>query len=99
MNNRRGARTVPGVHDLLRRQTLPRQFADRHGSGSDWAESASDALEKRHRPQRFDIYLSLENHLNNWKRLGFGDEDVAKPGSDRLVDTVAATAPPVPSPT
>jgi probable F420-dependent oxidoreductase len=37
-----------------------------------------------------DIYLSLANYLNSWKRLGFTDEDVAKPGSDRLVDAVVA---------
>lgn len=36
------------------------------------------------------IYLDLANYVNNWKRLGFGDEDVAKPGSDRLVDAVVA---------
>ena len=37
-----------------------------------------------------DIYLNLTNYLNNWKRLGFTDEDVARPGSDRLVDAVVA---------
>ena len=37
-----------------------------------------------------DIYLNLQNYLNNWKRLGFSDDDVAKPGSDRLVDSVVA---------
>ncbi|EKF24968.1 putative F420-dependent oxidoreductase family protein [Mycolicibacterium hassiacum DSM 44199] len=37
-----------------------------------------------------DMYLNLRNYLNNWKRLGFSDEDVAKPGSDRLVDAVVA---------
>ena len=37
-----------------------------------------------------EIYLNLANYLNNWKRLGFTDEDVAKPGSDRLVDAVVA---------
>jgi len=37
-----------------------------------------------------EIYLNLTNYLNNWKRLGFTDEDVAKPGSDRLVDAVVA---------
>lgn len=36
------------------------------------------------------IYLNLANYLNNWKRLGFSDQDVAKPGSDRLVDAVVA---------
>jgi probable F420-dependent oxidoreductase len=37
-----------------------------------------------------EIYLNLTNYLNNWKRLGFTDEDVAKPGSDRLVDAFVA---------
>ena len=37
-----------------------------------------------------DFYLNLSNYLNNWKRLGFTDEDVAKPGSDRLIDAVVA---------
>jgi probable F420-dependent oxidoreductase len=37
-----------------------------------------------------ELYLSLTNALNNFKRLGFTDEDVAKPGSDRLVDAFVA---------
>ena len=37
-----------------------------------------------------DIYLNLANYLNSWKRLGFTDDEVAKPGSDRLVDAVVA---------
>ncbi len=37
-----------------------------------------------------EIYLNLDNYLNSWKRLGFSDSDVAKPGSDRLVDAVVA---------
>jgi probable F420-dependent oxidoreductase len=37
-----------------------------------------------------DIYLNLANYLNSWKRMGFTDEDVARPGSDRLVDAVVA---------
>jgi probable F420-dependent oxidoreductase len=37
-----------------------------------------------------DFYLDLSNYLNNWKRLGFTDEDVAKPGSDKLIDAVVA---------
>lgn len=39
------------------------------------------------------IYLNLANYLNNWKRLGFSEEDLAKPGSDRLVDSVVAYGP------
>ena len=37
-----------------------------------------------------EIYLNLTNYLNSWTRLGFTDEDVAKPGSDHLVDAVVA---------
>jgi probable F420-dependent oxidoreductase len=40
--------------------------------------------------ETLDFYLNLSNYLNNWKRLGFTDEDVAKPGSDRLIDAVVA---------
>jgi probable F420-dependent oxidoreductase len=32
------------------------------------------------------MYLSLANPTNNFKKLGFSDDDVVKPGSDRLVD-------------
>jgi probable F420-dependent oxidoreductase len=37
-----------------------------------------------------DIYLNLANYQNSWKRLGFTDEDIARPGSDRLVDAMVA---------
>jgi probable F420-dependent oxidoreductase len=37
-----------------------------------------------------EVYLNLANYVNNWKRSGFSDQDVAKPGSDRLVDAVVA---------
>ena len=37
-----------------------------------------------------EVYLNLTNYLNSWKRLGFSDEEIAKPGSDRLVDAVVA---------
>jgi len=37
-----------------------------------------------------DMYLGLTNYLNNFKRLGFTDEELAKPGSDRFVDAVVA---------
>jgi probable F420-dependent oxidoreductase len=36
------------------------------------------------------IYLGLPNYLNSWRRLGFAEEDVAPPGSDRLVDALVA---------
>lgn len=37
-----------------------------------------------------DIYLNLANYLNNWRRLGFTDDDITRPGSDRLVDALVA---------
>lgn len=37
-----------------------------------------------------DFYLNLSNYLNNWRRLGFTDKDIAKPGSDKLIDAVVA---------
>jgi probable F420-dependent oxidoreductase len=35
-------------------------------------------------------YLGLSNYVNNWLRLGFTENDVRKPGSDRLIDAVVA---------
>jgi probable F420-dependent oxidoreductase len=40
--------------------------------------------------QTVDFYLGLSNYVNNWKRLGFTDQDVARPGSDKLIDAVVA---------
>ena len=37
-----------------------------------------------------DFYLNLSNYLSNWRRLGFTDDDIAKPGSDKLIDAVVA---------
>lgn len=40
--------------------------------------------------QALDMYFNLANYRNNWKRLGFTDHEVSRPGSDRLVDAVVA---------
>ena len=37
-----------------------------------------------------DIYFNLANYRNSWKRLGFAEDEVHRPGSDRLVDAVVA---------
>ena len=34
------------------------------------------------------MYIGLPNYSNNWKRIGFTDEDTAHGGSDRLVDAL-----------
>jgi probable F420-dependent oxidoreductase len=41
-----------------------------------------------------DFYLGLSNYVNNWLRLGFTEDDVRKPGSDKLIDAVVAYGPP-----
>lgn len=40
--------------------------------------------------QALDMYFNLANYRNNWKRQGFTDDEVSRPGSDRLVDAVVA---------
>ncbi|MGA9674183.1 MAG: LLM class F420-dependent oxidoreductase [Mycobacterium sp.] len=37
-----------------------------------------------------DMYFNLANYRNSWKRLGFTEDEVTRPGSDRLVDAVVA---------
>jgi probable F420-dependent oxidoreductase len=37
-----------------------------------------------------DMYLGQQNYVNNWKRLGFNDDDLTRPISDRLVDAMIA---------
>lgn len=36
------------------------------------------------------FYLDLSNYVNNCRRLGFTDNDVRKPGSDKLIDALVA---------
>ena len=35
-------------------------------------------------------YLTLPNYTNNLRRLGWGDDDLADGGSDKLVDAIVA---------
>ena len=35
-------------------------------------------------------HLTQTNYTNNWRRLGFTDDDIAGPGSDRLVENLVA---------
>lgn len=36
------------------------------------------------------MYLELSNYVNNWKRLGFTEDELREPGSDRFIDAVVA---------
>lgn len=52
---------------------------------------ARDRAEARERSQGYlDYYLGLENYTNNLRRFGFGDDDIAGGGSDRMLDAVVA---------
>ena len=35
-------------------------------------------------------YFALANYVSNWKRLGFTDADLARPGSDKFIDALVA---------
>ena len=37
-----------------------------------------------------EFYTGLENYRNNWRRLGFDDEDFVRGGSERLCDAMVA---------
>jgi probable F420-dependent oxidoreductase len=39
---------------------------------------------------QLDRYMGLPNYVNNWRRLGFGEDDFANGGSDRLIDALFA---------
>lgn len=38
---------------------------------------------------RVDFYLGLSNYVSNLRRLGFSEDDLTAPGSDRFVDALA----------
>jgi probable F420-dependent oxidoreductase len=40
--------------------------------------------------QHLSRYMEAPNYVNNWRRLGMGDEDLVDGGSDRLVDALVA---------
>jgi probable F420-dependent oxidoreductase len=40
--------------------------------------------------EHLSVYLRFENYVDNWRRLGFGGDDLAGGGSDRLVDALVA---------
>lgn len=71
----RGARSILGVGKLL--------------CVEQGAILETDAAKARAMARQFlSLYLGLPNYVNNWKRLGFTDADIAAGGSDRLIDAV-----------
>jgi probable F420-dependent oxidoreductase len=52
---------------------------------------ASDRTAARRAADRYlDRYLSLPNYLANLRECGFDQDELARPGSDRLVDALVA---------
>ena len=35
-------------------------------------------------------YFALANYVSNWKRMGFTDADLTRPGSDKFIDALVA---------
>jgi probable F420-dependent oxidoreductase len=77
---------VPPEHTARARQTL--------GKGPLLAPEQAAVLETDAGKAReiarahMSTYLGLPNYVNNLKRLGFTDDDIANGGSDRLVDAI-----------
>jgi probable F420-dependent oxidoreductase len=40
--------------------------------------------------QMIGNYLGTVNYASSWRRLGFTDDDLSSPGSDRLIDALVA---------
>ena len=49
-------------------------------------QSRDEFYERAHR--HLEFYTGLANYQNNWRRLGFGDEDFVRGGSTRLCDAM-----------
>jgi probable F420-dependent oxidoreductase len=52
--------------------------------------STDAALARRAARKHMKMYLTLPNYVNNLRRLGWGDDDLADGGSDALVDALVA---------
>ena len=65
-------------------------------SAADAARAAAAVLEPQADAARsaahryLERYLGLPNYLNNLREAGFSHEELAKPGADRLVDSLVA---------
>lgn len=79
---------VPPEHTARARQILgPKPLlAPEQAVVLEAAPSAAREIARAH----MQIYLRLPNYVNNLKRLGYTDADIASGGSDRLVDAIVA---------
>ena len=85
-----GAHTyfVPPEHTAAAREVLGagKLLAPEQAFVLERDPSAAREIARRHTGS----YLRLPNYVNNLRRYGFSDDDLAAPGSDRLVDAIVA---------
>jgi len=56
-----------------------------------WVLLETDATAARSAArQALAPYMRLDNYVNNWRRIGFGDDELAGGGSDRFIDANVA---------
>jgi probable F420-dependent oxidoreductase len=77
---------VPPEHTVVARQTMGKAalLAPEQAVVLETDATKARTIGRSH----MSIYLGLPNYVNNLKRLGFTDDDVANGGSDRLVDAI-----------
>jgi probable F420-dependent oxidoreductase len=88
-----GATLADGVHPYLvtpehtavARATVGDKFVGVE-VGIVLGQSHEEYLKRAH--AYLEIYTGLDNYKNSWRRLGFGDEDFVRGGSERLCDAM-----------
>ena len=79
---------VPPEHTAVAREALgpDRLLAPEQAVVLETEPTAAREVARSH----MATYLGLPNYTNNLRRLGWSDDDLAAPGSDRLVDAIVA---------
>jgi probable F420-dependent oxidoreductase len=79
---------VTPLHTQRAREALGqgRVVAPEQGVVLETDPAAARAIARHHLAR----YLEAPNYVNNWRRLGMGDDDLVDGGSDRLVDALVA---------
>jgi probable F420-dependent oxidoreductase len=88
-----GAELADGVHPYL---VTPEHTAIARAAVGDkfvgveqavvLGQSREEFLRRAH--AHLEIYTGLDNYRNSWRRLGFGEEDLVRGGSERLCDAL-----------
>jgi probable F420-dependent oxidoreductase len=93
---RTSAERASGTHPYLVTPEHSRVAREAVGPGKTVAPEQAVVLETDPNRARelarghLELYLTLPNYVNNWKRLGLTDDDLLDGGSDRLVDALVA---------